>query len=61
MLSLYYLNLFRYGWGRNAEKVEYPDGVAFSIGEGTSTSSLVLQVWAIQIFRLIEITFRCTT
>lgn len=33
-----------YGWGRNAEAVKYPSGVAFSIGEGTDITHLVLQI-----------------
>lgn len=37
-------DVFSYGWGRNAEKVEYPEGVAFSVGTGTNMRFLILQV-----------------
>eukprot|EP00210_Caulerpa_lentillifera_P005706 g5457.t1 len=33
-----------YGWGRNAASIQYPSGVAFSIGSGTDITSLVLQI-----------------
>ena len=33
-----------YGWGRNAPKMEFPDGVGVAVGQGTELTVLVLQV-----------------
>lgn len=33
-----------YGWGRNADKLELPKGVGFSVGKGTAVKWIVMQV-----------------
>jgi hypothetical protein len=37
-----------YGWGRNAPKLELPDGVGFSVGGGSSIRFIVAQVHYLQ-------------
>ena len=34
----------RYGWGRNAPKLELPKGVGFSVGKGSAVKWIVMQV-----------------
>lgn len=34
----------RYGWGRNADKLELPKGVGFSVGKGSAVKWIVMQV-----------------
>lgn len=34
----------RYGWGRNAAKLELPKGVGYSIGKGSAVKWIVMQV-----------------
>lgn len=36
--------LCRYGWGRNADKLELPKGVGFSVGKGSAVKWIVMQV-----------------
>ncbi|CAD7700757.1 unnamed protein product, partial [Ostreobium quekettii] len=38
-----------YGWGRNAPKLELPDGVGFSVGGEGGLNHLVLQVHYLQV------------
>lgn len=34
----------RYGWGRNAPKLDLPKGVGFSVGKGSAIAWVVAQV-----------------
>jgi hypothetical protein len=34
----------RYGWGRNADKLELPKGVGYSVGKGSAIKWIVMQV-----------------
>lgn len=38
-----------YGWGKNAPAVHLPEGVGFSVGPGTSTRAVVLQIHYLKI------------
>lgn len=38
------LTTARYGWGRNAPKLELPKGVGFSIGKGSAVKWIVMQM-----------------
>jgi hypothetical protein len=42
--AVYAVLVCRYGWGRNADKLELPKGVGFSVGKGSAVKWIVMQV-----------------